>query len=625
MGRASEGTGVARLHRQKAVSLFSESTIPPERNLNSQPIQNTFFGPFPQAKVNQRSITELRAELRAGARGEAERTQQALAEAVTAIAVREYWSGLPTRMPLLEPPTCGRTVAASLAGVAAKLGSAVTGLPVSEAAYHLSLLYTGLLLPEIRSKNGVHYTPPSLANRLLDQAQDAGLDWATATVLDPAAGAAAFLVPATERMLKARRSDNPRSIIQSVSARIHGYELDPFAAWLGQVFIEAAVLPFMDAAGERPSQCITVGDALKVVNIRPEYDLVIGNPPFGRQSLSVKQRSRFARSLYGHANLYGVFLDLAVEYAKPNGLVSFLTPSSFLGGEYFKKLRALLSTEAPPVSLDFVTARKGVFEDVLQETLLATYRRAGPQNAAAVSFIVSQPNSPAIPVPAGCFTLPTNSEAPWILPRHRDEEGLAARLRSMPCRLADWGYRVKTGPLVWNRFKSQLRDKTCKGSIPLVWAESITPQGKFIFRSERRNHKPYFRILPDDEWLVVRCGCVLLQRTTAKEQARRLIAAEMPAQFIQENGGVTVENHLNMLLPLSDKPSVSPALLAAFLNTESADRAFRCLSGSVAVSAYELENLPLPSPSELKKLVGRSLGIAAVEQASRRLYAGEQA
>ena len=354
---------------------------------------------------------------------------------------------------------------------------------------------------------------------------------------------------------------------------------------------------------------------------------MIGNPPFGRVSLPAKQRERFARSLYGHANLYGIFTDLAVGLARPGGLISFLTPSSFLAGEYFKNLRSVLSREAPPVALDFVTLRKGVFEDVLQETVLATYEKGAREESerrhtcAAVSFIHPQPGNPAVPEPAGCFTLPQNVCAPWVLPRCADEEKLAKRLRSMPERLEDWGYKVSTGPLVWNRHKSQLCDRAGEGRIPLVWAESITSDGRFIFRSERRNHKPFFKLRPDDDWLVVRTSCVLLQRTTAKEQVRRLIAAEMPKQFVAAHGGVTVENHLNMMVPTVAKPAVSAALLAAFLNSVAADRAFRCLSGSVAVSAYELENLPLPAASDLKQLVGRKLDRTTIEIAAGQLYA----
>jgi adenine-specific DNA-methyltransferase len=44
------------------------------------------------------------------------------------------------------------------------------------------------------------------------------------------------------------------------------------------------------------------------------------------------------------------------------------------------------------------------------------------------------------------------------------------------------------------------------------------------------------------------------------------------------------------------------------------------LSGSVAVSAYELENLPLPAPDQLKQSVGRKTDRAAIEKACLNLY-----
>ncbi|MBZ5623483.1 MAG: SAM-dependent methyltransferase, partial [Acidobacteriia bacterium] len=58
-----------------------------------------------------------------------------------------------------------------------------------------------------------------------------------------------------------------------------------------------------------------------------------------------------------------------------------------------------------------------------------------------------------------------------------------------------------------------------------------------------------------------------------------------------------------MIRPANAGPRVSPKVLTAFLNTEIVDRAFRCLSGSVAVSAYELEALPLPPPEALDHLI----------------------
>jgi adenine-specific DNA-methyltransferase len=49
-------------------------------------------------------------------------------------------------------------------------------------------------------------------------------------------------------------------------------------------------------------------------------------------------------------------------------------------------------------------------------------------------------------------------------------------------------------------------------------------------------------------------------------------------------------------------PRVPQETLAAFLNSSVADRVFRCLSGSVAVSAYELEAIPLPPASQLDRV-----------------------
>ena len=56
---------------------------------------------------------------------------------------------------------------------------------------------------------------------------------------------------------------------------------------------------------------------------------------------------------------------------------------------------------------------------------------------------------------------------------------------------------------------------------------------------------------------------------------------------------------LNVLKPRAGTPAVPLPVLAAFLNSAAADAAFRCLSGSVAVSAYELAALPLPPKASL--------------------------
>jgi adenine-specific DNA-methyltransferase len=193
----------------------------------------------------------------------------------------------------------------------------------------------------------------------------------------------------------------------------------------------------------------------------------------------------------------------------------------------------------------------------------------------------------------------------------------------MPNRLADLGYKVSTGPLVWNRFKSQLSDVAGEeGTHPLIWSEAVTTDGEFRFRADKRNHRLFFTLRPGDEWLLVTQAAVLIQRTTAKEQRRRLIAAALPSEFVRVHGGVVIENHLNMLIP-TRKTVTSPAVLAALLNSPVVDQLFRCISGSVAVSAFELEALPMPAAHQfanLAELVRRGASREMLDEACAALY-----
>ena len=452
-------------------------------------------------------------------------------------------------------------------------------------------------------------------------AEEQGIDWTRARVLDPASGGGAFLLPAAERMIAALPEAEPAFVLRQIGTRLVGLELDPYAAGFGQNAIELLLADVTSAAGRPAPTVVRVADTLEEAP-SARFDLVIGNPPYGRVTLTPAQRQRFARGLYGHANLYGVFTDIAVRWTKKGGTIAYLTPTSFLSGHYYSALRELMAKEAPPAAIDFVHARRGVFEDVLQETLLAAYRRGAKPGRAQVHYVEVTSEREARLIRNGTIGLPSPASQPWLAPREPRHSALIAKAEAMPARLADWGYSVSTGPLVWNRYKDQMRQRSARGVHPLIWAEAVSADGRFAFRAEKRNHAPYFKIERGDAWLLVEEACVLVQRTTSKEQARRLIAAELPADFIAQHGGVVVENHLNMVRPVA-RPAVSPATVAAVLNSRIVDQLFRCINGSVAVSAFEMEALPLPSPAAMRQveaLVGRGACSAEIEDELARLY-----
>jgi len=412
----------------------------------------------------------------------------------------------------------------------------------------------------------------------------------------------------------------PSAVLEHVRNHLAGIEIDPFSGWLSNVLLESVVWEECLRAGERLPPITRAQDALRTVE-RREYDVVVGNPPYGRVTLSPEVRQRFARSVFGHANLYGVFTDLALRLSVPGGLIGYVTPTSFLGGLYFKNLRSVLTAEAPPVAIDFVSDRSKVFDGVLQETLLVVYRSLRPVEDVRLAEIEAADFSDRVritaigdqpPLPVG--------DAPWVLPRTRAAaRSLHSAVRSK-ARLSDYGYRVSTGPLVWNRHKDQLVDEEKSGVYPIIWAESVCGPGVFRLRAAQRNHKAYFLARPGQEHLVQRESCILLQRTTAKEQPRRLVAAVLPHAVIDRFRGAVVENHLNVIRATREHPEIGLDALAALLSAGVMDELFRCINGSVAVSAYELESLPLPGPASMEEFAGLVREGAPAEEIDRFLF-----
>lgn len=554
-----------------------------------------------------------------------EKTRLSHARSFCAAVIYAYWSEVcerhGTAMKIKPVGLSLPALSVDVRRMADGTGRLVADFPVEDAGYLIGSIYTVMLPSAIRSDMGAYYTPPPLVARLLDMAEAAGFDFSRGTAVDPACGGGAFLAPVALRMVEQSRCASAEWILRRLGKRLKGIEIDPFAAWITQVLVEAAVMPLCIAAKRRLADVVTVADALIPSDVGT-YDLVIGNPPYGRVTLDEPMRNHYARSLFGHANLYGLFTDLALRLTKPSGVIAYLTPTSFLGGQYFKALRQLLTEKATPVAFDFVADRYGVFDDVLQETLLTTYVMQRRDAPATISALVPHGLNAAHVEPVGTVNLMATGD-PWLLPRTSSDAAFLRSIATMPTRLADLGYSVSTGPLVWNRHRPQLCTERNADTLPLLWAESVVPEG-FVFSAERRNHVPFFALQVNQPHLVTKSSCVLVQRTTSKEQNRRLLAAVLPQDFLDCNGGAVVENHLNMVhAPAPELARVSPKTIAALLNTEAIDRAFRCISGSVAVSAYEMNALPLPSPeqmAELESLLSRGAVKATIERVVFSFY-----
>ncbi|MGH2967816.1 MAG: Eco57I restriction-modification methylase domain-containing protein [Solirubrobacteraceae bacterium] len=453
-----------------------------------------------------------------------------------------------------------------------------------------------------RYRFGRHYTPKRLADALWTELERTRIAVGDGATVDHASGAGALLIPPLRRFVADQLDADPTLALAAAASRFSGIDNDELAVWLGNAILAAELLPLWARVPERERQpmprLLSVGDGLDVE--RGSASVVVMNPPFGRAALGEEDRRRWSRSLYGHANWYGVFLHAAVERVRPGGLVGAVLPASFLGGAYYQRLRSYLAAEAPLIRLRLIDDRSGVFASgVLQETCLAVFHRGGTQREVTCS--TQRINGSVRSVSLGRAVLDSRApDLPWLLPRTSPDSALVRAASRYALRLSHHGWKASTGPLVWNRHRPQISGNKSDGSVPILWAADVD-RGR-VARSRARETQRWLRLRDKDAFMRLSAPAVLVQRTTAPEQPRRLVAAELTAETLSEWGGaVVVENHVNVLRCTRPGSALGPSLLAALLNSAVFDRLFRCLTGTVAVSAYELEALPLPGPDVIEE------------------------
>lgn len=478
--------------------------------------------------------------------------------------------------------------------------------------------YVEALSAATRARHGRHYTPVELSSHLWSQARLAiGMGGQRAKVLpglvrDPACGGGALLLPALREHLRASTDLDPRMVLAGLPRLVEGIDNDPAAVWVANLVLAAEMLPTLARLPEKhrrplPALC-HVGDGLAPVE-NPAR-VVVMNPPYGRVKLSEVERARFTDFVYGHANIYGLFMAAATQGLDEEGSLAALVPTSFLAGKYFSPLREYFSSNFRLREMAFVEKRSGVFSSVLQETCLATFTPKKIRRATVTSLRDGQNHKVArVPVPRG--------SEPWMMPRKSDIAAVSAAASQMPLNLTSAGWKVSTGPLVWNRRVDDLNDKT---GVPVIWSADF--DGGVLHTDARRSAMRYLTVRSekDRRTMTLRQPAVLVQRTSAPEQIRRLTSIHLTESDLADFGGsVVTENHVNVLRPATSEPALSMELLNRLLQSQALDAVARCISGSVALSAFELSALPLPDAeilAEWEELEDQAL-TAAVSRAYR--------
>ena len=415
-----------------------------------------------------------------------------------------------------------------------------------------------------RAALGQFLTPPAIASRMAACFESFGDE---VRLLDAGAGAGALISATAAAAHRARR------IVATA------YEIDPVVTPRLERTLAAlaAARPGFSAAIHRDFFAAT----------ETGFTHAILNPPYRKLRADSDER----RTLRAHGiettNLYAAFVALAIRRLAPGGELVAITPRSFCNGPYFRSFRQLLLAETCLRRITALESRTQ-FDDALQENVILHLVKGAPQGDVVVGTRT---------VPFDTVVRPGDEERFIHLVTDADDDGLAAQLETLPCTLDDLGLSVSTGRVVAFRAREWLRSEPEPGAGPLVHPTHIVAGSVVWPRPGKKANALVDAAETAHLWLPPG-SYVLVKRVTAKEEARRVVAAVLDARV-----RTAFENHLDVFH--AQGGGLAPELargLRCYLDSTAIDRYFRQFNGHTQINATDLRRLRYPSREALVAL-----------------------
>lgn len=192
--------------------------------------------------------------------------------------------------------------------------------------------------------NGRFYTPHYIVQSILNMSGYCGVDIVKKHVIDNSCGDGAFLVEIVARYCESAKQAgfSNEEIVQDLCRYIHGIEIDKAECEKCIRNVSAVAQSFDLPPVKWDIQC---ADTMEVKEYDGKMDFVLGNPPyvrvhnFGDVFDRVKQFS-FAQT--GMTDIYIVFYEIGLKMLNQNGVLGYITPSSFFNSLAGATLREYL-------------------------------------------------------------------------------------------------------------------------------------------------------------------------------------------------------------------------------------------------------------------------------------------
>ena len=315
------------------------------------------------------------------------------------------------------------------------------------------------------------------------------------------------------------------------------------------------------------------------------FDVVLGNPPYA-VSNDKALRKEFSESVYGRPNLYGYFIHKSIrDLTKTDGILAFINPKTLLTDAYFSALRKWIMRNTAISEILNITDRRNVFDSVIQSVIVNFFQKNAIETRIKNISDKTQINSDQhIKIKFLDMLYQNNNNPIFLVCENKLGYKIFNKLSKFPS-LSDSGFEFVTGKIQWDKFKNHFSATKKKNCIRLIWAENI--QRYYVAAPRLRGDKLYLTSEWEENALIEK-STIIVQRTTAVEQPRRIIASLVSSNDV--GGAFASENHTSYM---SHYPSNKYLVLClGLLLSKLHDFTFRHINSNTQVSAGELNSLP---------------------------------
>jgi hypothetical protein len=287
--------------------------------------------------------------------------------------------------------------------------------------------------------HGVVLTKPQVVDLILDLAGYSDRrDLSRTTLLEPAVGHGAFLVPAVRRLLASckRHRRDPRTLIEAVLA----FDVDPAHIVLSRrnVATELISAGLTDVEAMKLAQAWVVEGDFLLAPLHRRFHFIVGNPPYVRieqlaPRLQAEYRGRYA-SLYDRADIYVAFIERSLDLLSHDGVLSFICADRWTLNRYGAPLREKITRghrilhyvdlhNASPFESE-VIAYPSIFaigSGKTKEVHVGRIDTASPQECADLLKLLRDPSASVGPgVSVATYDTWFGEDEPWVLssPQH---------------------------------------------------------------------------------------------------------------------------------------------------------------------------------------------------------------